>query len=235
MTGRLESLLWFVGKKVEKDFRFLLRDISRQCPYSFLAPGSRLKFYRHFASANIATDIDYSLAIAPVDNSYLPNTIDEHQELILLDASCNGTAKLLNNSWHELNDFMWILFKGKNLQPIEEQILSNFANVPILTKSEIFFCYKDVEGDGIHIKQIYKTDPHSPLILEWMGKTSNNKEFTDLRPSKITSRRRQNLRKIGLTAAMVVTSNDTLNHLDDYQFVFDFTCIALSYLLSIFQ
>ena len=58
----------------------------------------------------------------------------------------------------------------------------------------------------------------SELIEEIYGKWSKeNNSFTDLRLIKITSRRRQNLRRTNLKASMVITNNDTLNHLDDYQ------------------
>lgn len=58
----------------------------------------------------------------------------------------------------------------------------------------------------------------SALIKENYGKWSKeNNSFTDLRLVKITSRRRQNLRRTNLKASMVITNNDTLNHLDDYQ------------------
>lgn len=58
----------------------------------------------------------------------------------------------------------------------------------------------------------------SELIEEVYGKWSKeNNSFKDLRLVKITSRRRQNLRLTNLKASMVITNNDTLNHLDDYQ------------------
>lgn len=58
----------------------------------------------------------------------------------------------------------------------------------------------------------------SELIEEIYGKWSKkNNSFTDLRSTKITSRRRQNLKRTNLKASMVITNNDTLNHLDDYQ------------------
>lgn len=58
----------------------------------------------------------------------------------------------------------------------------------------------------------------SELIEEVYGKWSKeNNSFQDLRLVKITSRRRQNLRLTNLKASMVITNNDTLNHLDDYQ------------------
>ena len=65
---------------------------------------------------------------------------------------------------------------------------------------------------------VYRTSMESELIEEIYGKWSKeNNSFTDLRLIKITSRRRQNLRRTNLKASMVITNNDTLNHLDDYQ------------------
>lgn len=193
--------------------------------FSFLcfSPEFRLEFYRKFTSADFAVannDHTLTLAVAPLDNSYLPKTFDDHQELILLDVNCDGMANILNNSRHELNDFVWILFKSKQLlESLDTEIELIFANILISPKSEIFYLYKDVESNRILIKQIYRTATDTPLTIEWMGTISNDNEFMDMRFTKITSRRRQNLDGIILRAAMVVTSNDTLNHLHDYRFV----------------
>lgn len=46
---------------------------------------------------------------------------------------------------------------------------------------------------------------------------SINDTFIDLRLVKITSRRRRNLNGAKLKSSMVVTNNETLNHLEDYQ------------------
>lgn len=59
----------------------------------------------------------------------------------------------------------------------------------------------------------------TPLIIETFGKWNEmNDTFTDLRVNKITSRRRQNLFGAKLKASMVVTNNETMNHLEDYQY-----------------
>lgn len=215
--ARVTALVcWDTGRKTTPFLRNILINSSIAI---VLIPAFRHQYYRQFNSAAVAADNDFTLGLAPVDSSYLPKTSDEHQQLILLDASCNGIVNLLNNSQRELNDLTWILFKGQMLQPIEDQMTLNFENVPISLKSEIFYCYKDVESERIHIKQIYRTAIDARLTIEWVGLVSNTNEFVDLRPTTIASRRRQNLRGTHLTAAMVVTSNDTLNHLDDYRFV----------------
>lgn len=223
-------LLWFVGKKVANSFLPRMNSIEFWI-LIFLMSELRIQFFRQFTSAANSN----TLILAPLDNLCLPKSAEEHQELILLDISCGETANLLNSSWHELNDLAWILFKSRTMQPMDDQILSNFANISILPKSEIFYCSKDSESDRIDIKQVYRTAIDEPLTIEWMGVISNNNEFTNLRSTHITSRRRQNLRGVNLKAAMVVTSSETLNHLNDYRFVLTFdTLFAIDshYLLA---
>lgn len=58
----------------------------------------------------------------------------------------------------------------------------------------------------------------SDLIEETFGRWfEKNKSVIDLRDIKITSRRRQNLQGSILNAAMVITNNDSLNHLEDHK------------------
>lgn len=71
-------------------------------------------------------------------------------------------------------------------------------------------------ADHLLIQQIYRVDVSMPLILEHFGNIENG-QFTDGRRIQITSRRRQNLLGLHLKASMVVTNNDTLNHLSDYR------------------
>lgn len=54
------------------------------------------------------------------------------------------------------------------------------------------------------------------LIIESYGIIRNGK-FLDQRKFKITSKRRQNLMKTLLRATLVITNNDTLEHLNDYK------------------
>lgn len=59
------------------------------------------------------------------------------------------------------------------------------------------------------------------LITEIYGKWEKAEDtFVDLRKIKVTSKRRWNLMGTELKASLVVTNNETLNHLDDYQYVF---------------
>lgn len=99
---------------------------------------------------------------------------------------------------------------------IEDNVLELFKHLPILPRSEIFFISCEHESISYEIKEVYRTALDQPLLLVNVGKILNG-TFNDDRTSSITSRRRQNLHGIKLNASMVVTNNDTLKHLTDYQ------------------
>lgn len=69
----------------------------------------------------------------------------------------------------------------------------------------------------MNVLQIYRIGPETPLIVEPFGTIGNN-HFIDLRSTSITSRRRINLSGYNFKASMVLTNNDTLNHLNDYRY-----------------
>lgn len=71
-------------------------------------------------------------------------------------------------------------------------------------------------GNNFLIQQMYRIDMEMPLIIENFGQISNG-VFIDQRITPITSRRRSNLFGLRLNASMVITDNDTLNHLTDYR------------------
>lgn len=66
------------------------------------------------------------------------------------------------------------------------------------------------------IQQFYRIEMAMPMIVENFGCISNG-IFIDYRNISITSRRRSNLFGLHLNASMVITDNDTLNHLTDYR------------------
>lgn len=99
----------------------------------------------------------------------------------------------------------------------ENRVLDFFQNYPILPSAEIFFFFTANDNE-IFVKQIYRVAEDFPLIEEIYGKYSTkNDTFVDLRSHPVTSRRRRNLMGAQLNASLVVTHNDTLQHLHDYQ------------------
>lgn len=71
-------------------------------------------------------------------------------------------------------------------------------------------------GKSFVIQQFYRISMAMPLIFENFGRISNG-VFLDHRITPITSRRRSNLLGLCLNASMVITDNDTVNHLTDYR------------------
>lgn len=89
----------------------------------------------------------------------------------------------------------------------------------ISPRSEIFHCNIDDEAnesEQMNVVQIYRIGSETPLMIEPFGMFWN-KHFIDLRSSSITSRRRMNLSGYNFKASMVITNNNTLNHLTDYR------------------
>lgn len=110
-------------------------------------------------------------------------------------------------------------------------ILNLLADCPILPRSEIFLIC--TEGENIIFKQgacpfvssssvfdfryvtVYRVAMSEPLLFQQFGVYANG-AFIDGRGKDGPVRRRQNLNGITLRASMVMTDNDTINHLDDY-------------------
>lgn len=64
--------------------------------------------------------------------------------------------------------------------------------------------------------KVYKVDQYQlDFIPETFGYWNNDAGLTDLRESRILSRRRKDLRGKVLKSIMVVTKNETLEKLDD--------------------
>lgn len=101
---------------------------------------------------------------------------------------------------------------------MEIAIQKMFSELPILLKSEVFYLFDTETPEITMIKQLYRTHIDRPLIVESFGVVNLMDEiFVDYREVFVTSRRRQNLQGLVFNASMVITNNDTLKHLTDYQ------------------
>ncbi|KAJ6624616.1 Glutamate receptor ionotropic, kainate 4, partial [Pseudolycoriella hygida] len=101
-----------------------------------------------------------------------------------------------------------------------------FSNAAILPNSEIYLVTK-VDNETFDFTQIYRTAINRPLIIEKFLPNSlrNEQDLT------VISRRRL-LNGIELRASMVVTNNDSLNHLDDYRDKHIDTITKVCYILT---
>lgn len=99
---------------------------------------------------------------------------------------------------------------------MDAQMLNLLNYSPILPRSEIYYITrKELNNNEYMFKQIYRKSMSQPLIVELFGSFANN-NYRDERENTPVSRRKD-LNGIRLRACMVVTNNDTLNHLDDYR------------------
>lgn len=164
----------------------------------------------------MGTATDQQLIVAPMNPAYLPQSLDYHLEIIVLDVSCPNYSAILDKSDKLLRYARWILFNETHLLPMGDGFYAHLAGLDVLVDSEITFVHRGDTQESILVKQIYKTGQKEPLIAEDIGFFVNS-SFIENRISKIKSRRRQDLKLLRLRASMVVTGNDTLDHLTDYR------------------
>lgn len=165
---------------------------------------------------------------------------DEHTIAILLDIDCKKSHNFLQQLDHRLY-MNYRFFIINNLTQVDKI----FHDLPILVSSEIFYVIPEM-NDGILkmnqtqptnsnfiINQIYRTRVEEPLRHEVFGKWNDLVGFKRIdRRDEVTSRRRRNLNKTTIHASLVVTDNDTLHHLADYQNKQIDTITKVNYLLT---
>lgn len=161
-------------------------------------------------------NVNFQISIVPVDPIYLPHSDEYNREIILLDVSCENYFSVLNTSEEFLHYAHWFIYNSIDLKVMNDDFYHNFAIVNALVDSEITMFFMSNVTENVYVKQIYKTAIQEDTIIEDIG-LFENENFIDSRSSLITSRRRQNLQSIRLKASMVVTGNDTLDHLTDYR------------------
>lgn len=73
---------------------------------------------------------------------------------------------------------------------------------------------------NIWIVIVYKTHANSSVVYyENFGVWDPNNGFVDERSTRILSKRRRDLQGQVISIAMVLTNNDSINHLTDYRYV----------------
>lgn len=115
---------------------------------------------------------------------------------------------------------------------IERDLWSIVQNLNISPKSEFFYMRKENTGNDFMIHQFYRIEMEMPIIVENFGRIVDD-IFIDFRPTPITSRRRSNLFGLHLNASMVITDNDTLNHLTDYKYEYSLTMLFSSMIIKV--
>lgn len=175
-------------------------------------------FYVNFHGIeNQSQRFDRQIVIMDIDSENLFRSIEEHVGIVIIDFQCDGADNVLINANAKLMDHIWIVWNVPSSEESEKNVWPIFENITILPKSEIFYITNSVASNNLIIQQVYKIGLETSLMVEQFGEITGQGYFIDHRHTSITSRRRQNLLGLHLKACMVVTNNDTLNHLTDYQ------------------
>ncbi|XP_055315345.1 ionotropic receptor 75a-like [Sitodiplosis mosellana] len=193
------------------------------------------RFYTSFHNINSAElGLDYQLVVTNTDFVNVPDSIEEQYEFIVIDWRCHGAENILINNENKLMNYHWFLLDMQFTAETENRFSDIFQNVSISLKSEIYYMQMVQDApDNMMVQQIYRVDVSMPLIVESFGNIENG-QFIDYRSTQITSRRRQNLLGLQLRASMVVTNNDTLNHLSDYREIQTDPITKVNYILTEF-
>lgn len=112
--------------------------------------------------------------------------------------------------------YSWIVFGHQEtvseLQKLFKQV---FEGAPILTDSKIYFLLSENKF-LVKVQEVFRYVMESPLNFENFG-YFEGQSFHNLRTLKVDSIRRKNLNGITLRASLVITNNDSINHLYDYK------------------
>lgn len=204
-------------------------------------------FYVAYNRVNITNaTFDRQITITNTDNEIAFNaleTMDQANEFILLDLECNDCFDILMNiDIQKLQNYYWIILNTNGMEQvyiqsnpilylfhtnaafiinfqlnIDNRFWSTVRNLNVSLNSELFYIQKEKSENVFKIQQFYRIDMAMPMIVENYGRISNDTFIANNLFIPITSRRRSNLFGMHFKASMVITDNDTMNHLTDYR------------------
>ncbi|XP_053687299.1 uncharacterized protein LOC128736830 [Sabethes cyaneus] len=144
------------------------------------------------------------------------NDHNQQQNMIVVDASCSRTKQLLKDSGQMLYyRVKWILVNSKNSDCI--QMLLFLSDLQILISNEIYYICAAKKANEFSIMQVYRYSSNSDVVEEQPFGYWRRGMVVKLRTNSVTANRRQNLNRFKLRASLVITNNDTINHLADYR------------------
>lgn len=104
----------------------------------------------------------------------------------------------------------WIFLKNSNKGTVE----TIFNNLDVMVDSDITLMTQN--GNAIvSIEKLYKVQNGEPIVLENIGYWTKKLGFVASGTSESLVRRRNDLLGIELSVCIVITHNDSLNHLTD--------------------
>lgn len=184
---------------------------------------------------------EYFLAHRPVliqhrrDLQDLADT-DPHKVLVVVNLSCRGLLDELKKCDEQLNfHYKWYLVDLERPNSTIEHALDLFSNISILQSSEIYFGQSIVQ-DIFEVKRMFRNSLALDLILEPIleGSVKHMTFRRTCTECAVTASRvrRPVLQNLVLDGGIVISNNDTLNHLDDYHDKHIDTFTKVSYQLT---
>lgn len=149
------------------------------------------------------------------------NEADAHHILVLLNLACEDIEEQITASMTKFNsNYRWLLLNNLDMSAIQERALEIFANLPILHESQIYLVANREEESYFELKRIYRNSLTTQPILEpiLVGNVESY-TFNWTRNSPAVAIARQQppgLAGTLVNASLVITHNDSLNHLTDY-------------------
>ncbi|KAL3269442.1 hypothetical protein HHI36_008512 [Cryptolaemus montrouzieri] len=154
----------------------------------------------------------YYIQIIKVDEKF-HSPVSPNKIVFIVDLTCAPEAISWGAS-HNLfaNPFKWILLYNEKSSL---NILEHFENISLLVDSDVTLAGLGV-NDTISLKKIFKHRSYMDIIEENVGVLNSNEQLI-LEPSFEVNRfrRRQDLKGIVLNSCIVITNNNSLNHLTD--------------------
>ncbi|XP_062540770.1 glutamate receptor ionotropic, NMDA 1-like [Armigeres subalbatus] len=150
------------------------------------------------------------------DQRKLPwNDRNQHQYLLVIDASCPRSKQLLRSAGQLLYyRVKWIVINQKKSNC--GKFTKYFEELPVYISNEIYYVCEENGARGYTIKQVFRHSLATGLIDETFGYW-NRGIIIKLQNSTSAAVRRRNLNHFKLRASIVITHNETLKHLEDYR------------------
>lgn len=162
--------------------------------------------------------------------------VDSHHVLILLNLNCLGVEEMLSNNNDKFNrEYRWFLMDTSDFPRTEERVLQLFAQAPILQSSQLYFV-SHFEEPSFQLHRVYRNSISTELIRETIlqGNLSDTTfQWTNERGAVAISRQQApGLAGTLINASLVITHNDSMNHLTDYTDKHLDTISKVNYLLT---
>lgn len=165
-------------------------------------------------------DSRHSLLIRHVSTLEDIDEADAHHILILFNLACPRVEEMIRNSGEKFNsEYRWLLVDTTDYANTEDKVLQLFAQAPILHSSQLYYLSHFSSG-AFELQRVYRNSPATELIQEQVLQGDLiNRTFSwagERQAVAIARQQPPGLAGTLVNASLVITHNDSLNHLTDY-------------------